>query len=196
MGLLHDIASLGNEERQCLLEREAVARLVQFYQTGRGDRLNVGWLWVGRLRAARVCGEGASSHTIMRVHVHQSTIPLEQSFTRAAETIDLLVRSCRTGSEMRHPPNNVGGCALALSERSRNKVIDDAFMVRGWLLVPVRCCNHVHLPCLRVMPQLTMHVGVSTGRAGGQRPRHRCAYVLPPLLRRHRHRGEHAPHAA
>lgn len=41
MGLLYDIAALGNEERQCLLEREAVARLVQFYQTGRGDRLNV-----------------------------------------------------------------------------------------------------------------------------------------------------------
>ena len=39
--LLRSIAELGNPERQCLLEREAVSRLVKFYENGRADRTNV-----------------------------------------------------------------------------------------------------------------------------------------------------------
>ena len=53
---------------------------------------------------------------------------MEQTFARTMEVVDLLVRSCRTGSDMLNPPGGVGGCILQLTERSRNKILDSHFM--------------------------------------------------------------------
>ena len=139
VGLLYEVASLGNPERQCLLEREAVARIVKFYNTGRSDRTNVRCRLLCQ-RDGMVLSLSCVTASPLCPCAEQSTLLLEQSFTRAAQIIDVLVRSCRTGSAMGHPPNNVGGCVLVLSERSRNKIMDETFMV-SVRIGASRCCH-------------------------------------------------------
>lgn len=208
MGLLYDIAALGNEERQCLLEREAVARLVQFYQTGRGDRLNV---------RASVPGLGAGRGQSARLHPRiarcSPRLTCEHAFVRVccasprsrwsrASRVPQKPLTCwcalvapvrRCGS---HPTTSA-----AVRSRCRSAAATRSLTTRSWYgAVAAAACS-----CVRRSPSTAAAVHVTpplpaafvfAGCARGERPRHRCTHVLPPVLRRHRHRRQHGAHAA